>query len=73
MERVAAFTICICILSASATPCPSAANDGIVIGPIQRAEKLVQPRSEIPLLGDFGSIEDWLLKRLRSPDKRANV
>jgi len=71
MIWVAALMICICILSATSMVYPSAANDDIVIR--SQAEKLVQPLSKTPQLGDFGSIEHWLLKRLRSPGKTATA
>lgn len=67
MAWVAAFVIC--ILSVSIV-CPSAAYDGIACMHSQ-AEKSVRAEAKTPQLGDFGSIEDWLLKRLRSPGKTA--
>lgn len=72
MTRVAAFMIC--ILSAFAMVCPSAAKEGTAVRPVQQAEQLVpSSRVKAPQLGDFGSIEDWTLKRMQSPGKTAKA
>jgi len=66
MTWVAAFLICIFSIFAIVSPC--AANNCMICNQV-RAQKPVQPQAKSRQLGDFGSIDDWLLKRVRSSGK----